>query len=207
MRRQLRLVADHARRDALDIRNFRAAQPEGVRAASLLLFGGIGMTFARRQSAGESRSEQQREPEPRMQFDRHRVSPCKHPRKVCGEPQLLRKPRVRVPRGNARDAVRSWLRYNNGQTTEVEAQACSDVRAGLRSTRSGSAAAINSHRATNLHAGVAARKFHKARTERGAGIAGRALRRRKPIDRRSGVIQPLEERSSAHQDGADGAGY
>jgi hypothetical protein len=81
LRRQLRPVADHAGFDALDIRNFGAAEPERVGSAGLLLLEGIGVTFARCHSCGESGGEQQCEPEPRMRYDRHRISPRSAQRK------------------------------------------------------------------------------------------------------------------------------
>jgi hypothetical protein len=42
-RRKLRLVPDHAGGDAIDIGNVGTAETERIAAASLLLFGGVGL--------------------------------------------------------------------------------------------------------------------------------------------------------------------
>src|ERR1700761_8238043 len=43
LRRKLRSFRDHAGRDTVDIRNFRTAEPEGIRLAGLLLLGRVGL--------------------------------------------------------------------------------------------------------------------------------------------------------------------
>jgi hypothetical protein len=73
LRRQLRPVADHAGCDAIDVRDFRATQPEGVRSASLLLLGSISVALARREHCGKRRGEQQREAKPPMRRENHRI--------------------------------------------------------------------------------------------------------------------------------------
>ena len=89
---------DRLARSSRDLQ-FVQAEPEGVGSAGLLLLKAIGLTFARCHSSGE----QQCEPEPRMRYDRHRISPRSTQRQVCGEPRLLRKRRVQVPSRNAQD--------------------------------------------------------------------------------------------------------
>ena len=60
-RRELGLVPDHAGRDAIDIRNIRAAKPKRVRAAGLLLLVGVGSARLRPHRKCERRCEQQAE--------------------------------------------------------------------------------------------------------------------------------------------------
>jgi hypothetical protein len=58
---ELRFVPDHADRDAVDIRNVRAAKAKRIAGASLLLLGGIGLPHRRQHRKGERRCEHQAE--------------------------------------------------------------------------------------------------------------------------------------------------
>ena len=119
LRRQLRPVADHAGFDALDIRNFGAAEPEGVGSAGLLLLESIGVTFARGHSSGE----QQCEPEPRMRYDRHRISLEAPSAKCAVNRGCFASVACRFPRGTLKIGMWSWLGNNNRLSGAQESQA------------------------------------------------------------------------------------
>jgi hypothetical protein len=58
---ELRFVPDHADRDAVDIRNLRAAKAKSIVAARLLLLGGVGLACARQHRNRKPRCQHQTE--------------------------------------------------------------------------------------------------------------------------------------------------
>jgi hypothetical protein len=79
-RAELRFVADHANRDPVDIGNIRAAQPERIVAASLLLFGRVGAASGGPHRNQERGGQHQAEPEFRQSSRQH-----ESPQIACGE--------------------------------------------------------------------------------------------------------------------------